>query len=69
MNIVIKKYQAQKKISSVIGGRTHENLIQSPTPWPLGHIRSEVLGFQIKQKYKKTSWPRSKRYAVRVLLM
>ena len=63
MNIVIKKqYLAQKKRSSVMG-------VRSPTPQPLGHIRSEFLGFQIKHKYKRRVDQEAKRYAVRVLLI
>ena len=40
MNIVIKNiYGTEKQISSVLGSQTHERLILSPTPYPLGHIR------------------------------
>ena len=40
MNIVIKKNIWHRKTNIVgAGAETHERLIRSPKPYPLGHIR------------------------------
>ena len=70
MNIVIKtKIIWHRKNMVGDGSRANERLIRNPTPYSLVHIRNEVLGFQIKYKYKWRVDEAAKRYAVRVLLI
>ena len=47
MNIVIKQISGTER--KIVGEEawTHERLIWSQTPYPLDHIHSEFLGFQI----------------------
>ena len=57
MNIVIKKtYLAQNKNIAGDGNRTHERLIQVPSPWPLGistkdELTKEQNGMQCEFRY------------------